>query len=181
MDCGVWVKTKSFLKCQDSSSLQGHHNATHKVTYTSIFFTVGTPDVSLCMYIYIFFWHSEYYKNLPLNFGDVATVTNFIGKKDNCNNIFLTLLLLYLVIIHGIFELGVDILSRLISRNMSIRNFKLRAKRDPEPLLFSKQGSRCSERWHLRLGGWHNPSHWIPSLMPFPVNGAAFMSSWHWK
>lgn len=71
----------------------------------------------------------EYWGNLPLSFGDVAIITDFIGKKDDCSNIFLTLLLLFLVIIHGIVELGVGILSRFLSRNMSMGNFKLRGPR----------------------------------------------------
>ena len=132
MDCGVWIKTKNFLKYQESSNPQGNHRSTHKVTYTEIFFSWG-HQIFLCTYI--FFWHMEYWGNLPLSFGDVAIITDFIGKEDDCSNIFLTLLLLFLVIIHGIVELGVGILSRFISRNMSMGNFKLR---DPRALMFSK-------------------------------------------
>lgn len=46
--------------------------------------------------------------------------------------IFLVLELLFLVIIHTFVESGVGILSRMINRNMSMGNFKLRDRTEPK-------------------------------------------------
>ena len=46
--------------------------------------------------------------------------------------IFLVLELLFLVIIRTFVELGVGILSRMINRNMSMGNVKLRDRKEPK-------------------------------------------------
>lgn len=136
MDLGLWTKTKNSLKCHVCTNPRGTRPSSqwHKVTRTDVFYSEDTGFLS----VYVFFWHMECWEKISLNLGDFVIVTNFQGKKDDCSDILITLLLSFLVIIHSIAGLGLDTSSRLINRNIGMAVFKLRVRRDPRVLVFSQ-------------------------------------------